>query len=59
MPATVVDRVFYGHDALLRLRLAGGTEVVARTPGHAYPPPGTEVRLGCRGAVVAFARPGS
>ncbi len=53
--AVVADRVFYGHDALLRLRLPDGTEVTARTPGSAFPPPGSSVRLGCRGDVVAFA----
>ena len=54
--ATVEDRVFYGHDALLRLRLSDGTSVTARTPGAALAAPGSQVRLGCRGGVVAFAR---
>ena len=56
VPAVVVDRVFYGHDALLRLRLPDGTSVTARTPGSPFPPAGTTVQLGCRGAVVAFPR---
>jgi len=54
--ALVVDRVFYGHDALLRLRLPGGALVTARTPGHPLPAAGSTVRVGVRGQVVAFLR---
>ena len=54
--ALVVDRVFYGHDALLRLRLPGGTLLTARTPGHPLPAVGSTVRVGVRGQVVAFPR---
>ncbi|HEU0101538.1 MAG TPA: ABC transporter ATP-binding protein [Mycobacteriales bacterium] len=57
LQAVVVDREFFGHDALLQLRLPDGTAVTARTPGWPYPPPGTTVGLRCSGRVVAF--PGS
>jgi iron(III) transport system ATP-binding protein len=52
--AEVVERFFYGHDALLRLRLPGGASITARTPGHPLPAIGSSVRVGCRGAVVTF-----
>ncbi|MDP3713921.1 MAG: ABC transporter ATP-binding protein [Mycobacteriales bacterium] len=54
--ALVVDRVFYGHDALLRLELPGGATATARTPGHPLPPVGSSVAVGVRGPVVAFPR---
>ena len=54
--ALVVDRVFYGHDALLRLQLPGGVAATARTPGSSQPPAGSTVRVGVRGPVVAFRR---
>ena len=57
--ATVVDRVFFGHDALLRLRLDDGTDVTARTPGDVLPPPGSRVHLAYRGPVVVFPRTGA
>jgi iron(III) transport system ATP-binding protein len=52
--ALVVDRVFYGHDALLRLQLPGGATATARTPGHPLPEVGSAVKVGVRGPVVAF-----
>jgi iron(III) transport system ATP-binding protein len=54
--ALVVDRVFYGHDALLRLQLPGGATATARTPGHPLPAAGSTVKVGVRGPVVAFPR---
>ena len=54
--AVVIERFFYGHDALLRLSLPSGAAVTARTPGHPLPPPGARVRIGVRGPVVAFRR---
>jgi len=53
--AHVVERFFFGHDALVRLELPGGARVTARTPGHPLPELGAPVRVGCRGAVVTFA----
>ena len=54
--AVVERRAFFGHDALLGLRLADGTEVLARTPGAVLPPAGSTVTLVCRGDVSAFPR---
>ncbi len=55
----VEERLFFGHDALLRLRLPGGACVTARTPGHPLPEVGRTVRVGCRGDVVVFTRSAS
>ena len=52
--AVVERRAFFGHDALLGLRLADGTQVLARTPGAVLPPAGSEVGVVCRGEVSAF-----
>ena len=52
--AVVSHREFYGHDALLRLELAGGATATARTPGHPLPDIGARVRVGVRGPVVVF-----
>jgi iron(III) transport system ATP-binding protein len=54
--ATVCDRVFYGHDALLRLALPDGATATARTPGFPLPPVGSVVKVGVRGPVVVFPR---
>ena len=52
--AVVLDREFYGHDALLRLQLPGGATATARTPGFPLPAPGATVKVGVRGPVVVF-----
>lgn len=60
--ATVVRRDFQGHDALLALRLADGTPVVARIFDPASVPHviGGEVGLRVRGSARAFpASPGA
>jgi iron(III) transport system ATP-binding protein len=54
--AVVADRVFFGHDALLHLRLPGGETALARTPGFPLPEPGAAVQVGVRGPVVVFGR---
>jgi len=54
--ATVADRVFFGHDALLHLQLPGGAVAMARTPGFPLPPQGASVKVGVRGPVVVFPR---
>ena len=56
--AVVVGREFYGHDALLRLRLPDGAPLTARTHGSRLPAEGSTVRVGCRTPVVAFPRAG-
>jgi len=55
--ARVLGVTFYGHDALVRLALAGapGTQVTARVFSHAAPLPSAEVWLRVEGEVVAFA----
>lgn len=52
--AVVVDRVFFGHDALLHLRLPDGQVAMARTPGFPLPDRGASVKVGVRGPVVCF-----
>ncbi|MEV6399778.1 ABC transporter ATP-binding protein [Streptomyces sp. NPDC051907] len=56
--ATVVRRDFYGHDAVLGLRLADGTAVAARIFDPASVPPsvGDQVALRVRGAARVFPR---
>jgi iron(III) transport system ATP-binding protein len=51
--ATVVDHDFHGHDAIVTLRVADGTQITARVPGHDVPVPvgaavGLEVEGTCR-----------
>jgi iron(III) transport system ATP-binding protein len=55
--ATVIGRTFYGHDALVRLLLAGGTEVTARLYATDLPPLGATVHAQVVGTVSAFPRP--
>ena len=54
--ATVVDRLYFGHDALVRLRLADGTAVLARTGVFPDCAPGEVVGLTATGPVTAFRR---
>jgi iron(III) transport system ATP-binding protein len=56
VPARVDSVVFYGHDAIVRLRLPGGAEapVTARVFSHAAPVAGSDVWLHVEGDVVAF-----
>ena len=53
-PATVLDVSYFGHDALVRLELAGGLVVTARPAGFAAPKAGQQVRLVVEGPVHAF-----
>lgn len=55
VPATVVRRDFYGHDAVLTLRLADGTPVAARIFAPTATPPATGDRVALR--VHGTARP--
>ena len=54
VPAEVVDVSFFGHDATVRVRLATGELVAARTPAGAVPGPGDHVSVQVLGDVVAF-----
>ncbi|GAA2006919.1 ABC transporter ATP-binding protein [Nocardioides kribbensis] len=53
--AEVLDTSFFGHDATVRVRLATGELVVARTPAGVVPLPGERVGVVVTGDVVAFA----
>ncbi|HEX7354785.1 MAG TPA: ABC transporter ATP-binding protein [Mycobacteriales bacterium] len=53
--ATVEGSTFYGHDALVALRLAGDeARVTARCSGRALPAPGIRVTLSVEGGALAF-----
>ena len=55
--ATVVDRAFHGHDALVRLVLDGGTLVCSRVAGGAAPvAAGDRVRVAASGPPMIFTR---
>lgn len=54
--ATVVGRLFFGHDQLLRLRLDSGTTLNARLGSYGGIRPGDRVQVGVRGAVLALPR---
>jgi iron(III) transport system ATP-binding protein len=53
--ARVLGATFYGHDATVRLQLRDAT-VLARTPGHATPPVGSDVRVSVHGPVTPTGR---
>jgi iron(III) transport system ATP-binding protein len=52
--AVVVRHDFHGHDAVLGLRLADGTEITARVVGPAAPPVGTTVHVRVRGPARSY-----
>jgi iron(III) transport system ATP-binding protein len=52
--AVVVRQDFFGHDALLGLRLSDGTEISARIIGPSAPPVGTVVGVGVDGPARSF-----
>jgi iron(III) transport system ATP-binding protein len=55
--ARVVDRAFYGHDAVLRVALAANSDdglLSVRVTGPGAPPPGAEVLLTVRAPVMAW-----
>ena len=52
--ARVLDVTYYGHDASVRLALAGGAALTARVSGHASPAVGEQVGVSVGGVVVAF-----
>jgi iron(III) transport system ATP-binding protein len=58
--ATVVDREYYGHDAIARVRgdFAPASVLTVRIADvHTLPEPGTKVRIAVRGPVVSFSVP--
>jgi iron(III) transport system ATP-binding protein len=54
--ATVLRVSYFGHDALVTLRLNSGERLSARTGGDVLPQAGTTVTVTVRGAVQAFTR---
>ena len=52
--ADIVDVSFFGHDATVRVRLASGERVSARTPAGEVPAPGDRVTIEVVGEVLAF-----
>jgi hypothetical protein len=53
--ARVIDRAFYGHDAVLRVELAAGDGLLSvRVTGPGAPAPGAEVLLTVRAPVMAW-----
>ena len=55
VPAQVLSVSYFGHDADVRLQLAGaGVAIVARTHGSYIAKPGDQVRVAVRGSVLAF-----
>ncbi len=53
--AVLHDRQYFGHDALARVTLPDGTDLVARGTAANLPPDRTHVSVGCEGEVIAFA----
>ncbi len=54
--AELHDRQYFGHDALARVTLPDGTDLVARGTATSLPPDRTKVAVACDGEVVAFGR---
>ena len=57
IPARVIDRAYFGHDAVLRVLasvLADEEPLLVRITGHSAPPPGTEILLTVRAPVMAW-----
>jgi iron(III) transport system ATP-binding protein len=58
----VIECEYYGHDAVLRVRLESGGDVrpiIVRTAGSHQLPPGSAVRLQARGPVLTWPRSGA
>jgi iron(III) transport system ATP-binding protein len=55
VPARVENVIFYGHDAVVDLTLAGSAQkITTRIFSQAAPQPGDEVRVCVEGQVVAY-----
>lgn len=54
--ATVLTRLFFGHDQLMKLRLDSGGTLNARIGTYGGIRPGDRVHVGVRGAVLTFPR---
>ena len=54
--ATVLNRLFFGHDQVMKLKLDSGLVVRARLGTYGGIRPGDRVHVGVRGAVLTFPR---
>jgi iron(III) transport system ATP-binding protein len=54
--ATVLNRLFFGHDQVMKLRLDSGLVLNARLGTYGGIRPGDRVHVGVRGAVLTFPR---
>jgi iron(III) transport system ATP-binding protein len=54
--ATVLTRLFFGHDQLMKLKLDSGSTLNARLGTYGGIRPGDRVHVGVRGAVLTFPR---
>ncbi len=57
--ATVVTRLFYGHDQIMTIRLDSGRTLRARLGSYGGIRPGSRVQASVRGAVLTFPRDSS
>ena len=57
MAAEVLGIQYIGHDALVRLGLADGTELLAGVQGTCLPARGSRVGLSVEGDVAVFDHP--
>jgi iron(III) transport system ATP-binding protein len=51
---TVEDRQYFGHDALVRVRMTDGTRLMARLPSSEPMPVGSPVSVSCVEPVICF-----
>lgn len=54
--ATILTRLFFGHDQLMKLQLDSGSTLNARIGTYGGIRPGDRVHVGLRGAVLTFPR---
>lgn len=54
--ATIVSRLFFGHDQVMKIRLDSGSTLNARLGTYGGMRPGDRVHVGVRGAVLTFPR---
>jgi hypothetical protein len=54
--ATVLNRLFFGHDQVMKLKLDSGLVVRARLGTYGGIRPGDRVHVGVRGALLTFPR---
>ena len=55
--AVVEDRLYFGHDSMLRLRLDDGSTVLSRVTRGTTLAPGERARVTCEGPVACYEEP--